>query len=145
MAKKDEGVKVEEDLIEGAEDIEPSGDELGGLGDLEAEALEEPTGEEEVTEDEAAAAVEGKAAGQKITIALTEAPQFEGMNPGDEIQLITTFRILRKTDTDVDVETIDFMPVEEMEEPLEEGTAAPVAPSIPGALPGGGGGLAPIV
>ena len=131
---KDEEVRVEEDILEGAEDLEPEvgEDELGA-------AIGEDTGETEITEEEAEAGVAGEEGKQKIAIEYSEAPQFEGMNPGDEIELITTYKVIRKTDTGVEVETIDFMPLEEMEEPPEAGMPpTPPAPTAPPAPPGGG-------
>lgn len=142
----------EEDLFEG-EEIEGAGGEADiaetpGAGEGAEEALAEETGEMEVPEGEAEEVVAGEAAGQRLTIPLTDVPDFEGLQPGDEADLITTFRVVRIDENEVEVEPIDYTSAEEMEEPPAEEGAPAVAPAgIPGGVPGapGAGGLEGLV
>ncbi len=139
--KEKNEVAVEEDLFEEEEDVT-------GAEDDEAleNAIAEPTGEAAVTEEEAEGAVAGEAGAQRITLSLTDVPQLEGMNPGESIDLVTTYKVISGDGEKFEVEATDFMPTEEMEMP-EEGaeTPAPMPPTgAPPAGPGGapGGGLA---
>lgn len=116
--------RVEEDEIEGAEDVDV--------------ALAEETGEATVPDEEALEAVEAEEGAQRIMIDPTEVPQLANLNPGDKIDLITTYNVIRKGDDGVEVEAVNFLPSEEVGAPPEEGLEAP-APAAPPGLPGGGG------
>jgi hypothetical protein len=129
--KKEDELLVDEGEI--AEEEFPAGEEGAG----EEVALEEETGEAEIPEE--GLEEEPEAGKQKINVSFTEVPQIEDLNPGDEIDLITTFRVARKGDGEADIEPVEFIPAEEMEGIEEEAPPTPPAPAgAGGAAPGGG-------
>ena len=116
-------------------------EDLEGIDDLgEAEAgAEEETGEQALSEAAAEENVEeAEAAGNKITLSTTDYPQLENLQPGDPIDILTTYKVLRAADGQFDLEPTAFLPPEDIEGTGEAGELPPT----PEAAGAGGGGLA---
>lgn len=140
MVEKKQDEIVEEDIVD--DETAVLDDELDLEKDL---ALETDTGEASITDEEAGEVVAEGTGKQVIDIDTTIVPQLEGLQPGDTIELITTFKVIRGDENSVTVEAIDFLPTSELESPEApagpEGGAPPPAGPEGGAPAGGLGGL----
>lgn len=134
----DEDVLTEE--VEGVDDTGDTGVDL----DTETMALGEDTGESTVPEATAEEQVATQEGNNMITLTETEVPQLSGLEPGDTIDLVTTFTVKRGADGSFDLEPTDFLPTEEIESPeMAEEPAVPPAQAVPGG-PAGPGGESPL-
>jgi len=112
-----------------------------------AAGAEDLTAEQALSEEEALENVEEQEASDNvIKVTLTDIPQLENMQPGDVIDIVTTYKVLRSGEGGYELEPTDYLPATDVGAPEEVGLeeAAPAgAPGggIAGALAGSGEGL----
>lgn len=110
------------------------------------EGADDLTGEQALSEEEAIENVEAQEASDNvIKVTLTDIPQLENMQPGDVIDILTTYKVLRSGEGGFDLEPTNYLPASEVGAPTEVGLEEELPAGAPGggiagALAGGGGG-----
>lgn len=99
-------------------------------------ALAEDTGEGSITDGEAELET-AAGAGGTMEISTIDVPQMADLQPGDTIDLVTTYNVVRQGDGVTEVEAVDYLPVDAVggDETIPAAPAGPVGPE------GAGGGI----